>query len=490
MTLNEFITQFKSDIKNIESVYKGLVITELSLPNVNKNIQHAYYNSYYVDAINNNQYIKLLVPTYVYNKAIEDGHQINENVSVDITIESISVDSRSTILIKISKIIESGISEQELFIKNLIKYCNENKLFERIKKPLPSLIKKIALISTASTNTLDDILSKLNYTNETKPFKVNSTSEAVAEQINLCQNEDYDVILLYRGGHEDKSMNIYSDIPVLNAIHNSNIHIGVALGHEIDIPFVYRLADSTYSTPTNFAQVVNEYNSTKINSLSELKNNMVHHISKIKKTILTQLDNCRFDISPSINKLNSSIMFHMEKINYHTTKALYDNSNTLSDLQNSIKHNTNVLMHKKEIELENIESNVNTSISAITNQFEMNLLLSHKTINSSLINTISEYRQKYIKLFANANRNAALTLSNIERNAITLNSNNQFLSNKLIQKLDNDLLNTHSNIQMKLSALELRITEKKSKSTKRVLIITLIALVIVVLIAATLYVKQ
>ncbi len=490
MTLNEFITQFKSDIKNIESVYKGLVITELSLPNVNKNIQHAYYNSYYVDAINNNQYIKLLVPTYVYNKAIEDGHQINENVSVDITIESISVDSRSTILIKVSKIIESGISEQELFIKNLINYCNENKLFDRIKKPLPSLIKKIALISTTSTNTLDDILSKLNYTNETEPFKVNSTSEAVAEQINLCQNKDYDVILLYRGGHEDKSMNIYSDTPVLNAIHNSNIHIGVALGHEIDIPFVYRLADSTYSTPTNFAQVVNEYNSTKVNLLSELKNNMVHHISKIKKSILSQLDNCRFDINPSINKLNSSVLFHMEKINYHTSKALYDNTNTLNDLQKDIKLNVNTIMHKKEIELENLESNVNTSISTITNQFEMNLLLCNKNINSSFANTINEYRQKYIKIFTNANKSAALTLSNIEKNTITLNSSNEFLSNKLIQRLDSELLNTHSNIQMKLSALELCITEKKTKSTKRVLIITLIALIITALIAATLYIKQ
>ena len=222
MTLSEFVTQLKTDLKNIESIYKGLVITELSLPNFARNSQNVYSNSIYVDANNTSQSVKLLIPLPVLNIAKQSGHIINENVSVDITIDTIQLDRNSTILIKISKIIESGVSEQELFIKNLTKYCNENKIFDRIKKTLPSLVKKIALISTTNTNTLDDIITNLDFTKDTYSFKVNNTSEAIAEQINICQNDNYDLILLYRGGHEDKSMNIYSDARPLNIPCQSN----------------------------------------------------------------------------------------------------------------------------------------------------------------------------------------------------------------------------------------------------------------------------
>lgn len=284
MTLNEFIISIKNDFSKLETIYRGLVITELSLPNFSKNTSRDYNSNYYVDAYNNKQNIKLLIPISVLNTAIQLGHNVNENVSVDVTIDIISVDFKSTILIKISKIIESGISEQIIFLRGLSEYCNTNKLFDRTKKPMPSLIKKIALITTINTNTEKDIVSNLDYKNEVVSCKVNPTSNDIAKQILYCQNLDFDMIILYRGGHEDQSMNIYSDIPVLNAIHNSKHHVGVALGHEIDTPFVYKIADSNYSTPTNLAQIVNEINTSKLNEFNAVvsKFNCVFIIFKFK----------------------------------------------------------------------------------------------------------------------------------------------------------------------------------------------------------------
>lgn len=503
MTLSEFVTKFKSNIKDIENIYKGLTITELSLPNFKRNTQQVYSNSYYVDANNDNYNIKLLMPINVLEIAKQNGYVINENVSVDIEIDSISLDRKSTILIKISKVIESGISEQELFIKNLIRYCKENKLFDRAKKNLPSLVKKIALISTSNTNTLDDILSKLNYANETFSFKVNNTSESIAKQINLCQNEDYDVILLYRGGHEDKSMNIYSNIAVLDAIHNSSVHVGVALGHEIDIPFVYKLADSTYSTPTNFAQVINEYNANKINLLASIKNNIIHHISKIRKSIFDQLDNYKFDINLGINKLSNSVLINMEKINYHISKTIYDKTNDLNKLSNNMNYSKNKFLHSNEVQIENFVSSINGNTLSVINSMKRNLLDYNKNLNTSIINfqnknklqlntlysKINNLSDKTIKdneiisnsTFTSINNSAMLTHSNMQIKLVNLNSRSESLTNILIEKMNNDLLNIHSNIQLNVSNLELNITKKKDKIIKRTLVITL---VFVVLIAA------
>lgn len=509
MTLSEFVTQLKTDLKNIESIYKGLVITELSLPNFVRNSQNVYSNSIYVDANNTNQSVKLLIPLQVLSIAKQSGHIINENVSVDVTIDTIQLDRNSTILIKISKIIESGVSEQELFIKNLTKYCNENKLFSRIKKSLPSLVKKIALISTTNTNTLDDIITNLDFTKDTYSFKVNNTSEAIAEQINICQNDDYDLILLYRGGHEDKNMNIYSDIPVLNAIHNSNTHVGVALGHEVDTPFVYKIADSTYSTPTNFAQVINELNTLKINSLVNTRNNIVHYIGKIKNKILSQLDNCKWNnINTITHKLNGSLLINTEKINYHTSKVLHAKSDELNKLDYNINHATSKFLHTNEIQVGNLLSNINNNTSSMLKDIQTNFLLCNEKINTNSnklinthslildslydnINTISDKtiqndELKFKTIFSTANRSIDLSFNNIQTKLVKLNNNSNSLSNMLIEKMNNDLLNTNNNIQSILGKLELNITNKKNKTTKVILVATL---VVVVILLAIIFVK-
>ncbi len=344
MTLAEFYTQLKSDLKNLENIYKGFVITELSLPNFSKNKNGVYYNSIYVDALNNNLSVKLLINLNILEAAIKDGHNINENVSVDVTIDSISLDSKGVVLIKISKIVESGISEQELFIKNLTVYCKENNLFNRERKEYPSMVKRIALISTNNTNTLDDIMKNLDYTKETSSFKVPSTSQAIAEQIKLCNNEDYDFILLYRGGHEDKSMNIYSDIPVLNAINESNIHIGVALGHEIDTPFVYKIADSTYSTPTNFAQVINKYNQDVVNSFNTTVFWIKENMDSIKE------------------KLNTNLQLNMERILNHSNRCIHSYELKLENKYSNIESKHLLLLSKIEDNLKNKANSIkNTS---------------------------------------------------------------------------------------------------------------------------------
>ena len=444
MTLNEFVTQLKRDLKNIESIYKGLTITELSLPNFARNSQNIYSNSIYVDANNTNQSVKLLIPLEVLNIAIQSGHSINENVSVDVVIDTIQLDRNSTILIRISKIIESGVSEQEMFIKNLTKYCNENKLLDRTKKSLPSLVKKIALISTTNTNTLDDIITNLDFEKDTHSFKVNNTSEAIVEQINICQNDDYDLILLYRGGHEDKSMNIYSAIPVLNAIHNSNTHVGVALGHEVDTPFVYKIADSTYSTPTNFAQVINELNTLKKNQFNFVISKLGNYF---KKNIFT-------------NKLNSTISLNIERIEHHTSKVLHSKSNDLNVLDFNINNVANKFLHTNEIQVENLLSGINSNTSSMTNKIQTQLLFSHEKLNTLV----------------------DLSLNDMQNNLIKLNSSYNTLSNMLIEKMNNELITTNSNIQSSLSKLELSSTNKKNKTSKTILVIILVVVIVIAVI--------
>lgn len=470
MTLNEFLSNLKTDIKTIESLYQGLTITELSLPNFSKNTLNAYHDFFYIEAVNNKKSIKLYVPKTVLDTAKENGHIINQNVSVDITIDSLSFDSKSIVLIKISKIVESGISEQNIFIRNLTKYCDDNKLFERTKKPFPTLIKKIAIISTIHSTTEKDIINILNYKNETHSFRVSPSSEAIANQINLCQNSDYDMIILYRGGNEDYYMNIYSDVPVLNAIHKSSIHVGVALGHYVDTPFVNKIADSYYATPNNLAQVVNENNTFVLNQFNSL---------------ISQYTNY-FQNNVFYNKLHNTIAMNIERIEHSTSKIILSKSNTLNNLDFNISNTSNKILHNCEIQSNNTYSTIDSNTSAMINNIHTQMVLSNERINTLVDNALQNKDVILNTTFSNIDKNVNLAQINVQNRLVEINNNISSLSDMLIERMNTNLLTTNSNIQSALSTIELNITNKKNKKMNKILIA---ALVVVILIAAILVLK-
>lgn len=331
-SLKDFIGRFLKDTKEIRHSYKGLIISNLSLTNFKRNTEKAYLGQYYIDAFNDKHTVKLLLPISVLNDAINAGHKINDSVSVDITINSVDFDTRGTILISISKMTETGIGEQEIFERNLDNFCQENKIYQKTKKQLPTLIKKIALISTIGSTTLDDIKKNLLYAKELEVLSVNSSSDEIARKIIECQNKDYDVILLYRGGHQDKAMNIYSDIPVIKAVFDSKIHVGAALGHELDFPFIYKIVDSFYSTPTNFAQVTNEHNNLQIVRFNSTVSNIGHYINLLKNNIVHRYNLINTDNLEQVTKhLNSDLELLESKIIKEVSTVIQNNEKALDN---------------------------------------------------------------------------------------------------------------------------------------------------------------
>ncbi len=258
-----------------------------------------------------------------------------------------------------------------------------------------------------------------------------NTSNAIDEQIGICNNEDFDLILLYRGGHEDKSMNIYSDIPVLNSIHNSNIHVGVALGHEVDTPFVYKIADSTYSTPTNFAQVVNNYNQSKIDSFQNTINGITNSIRIIKDKIQSSFDNLKWDnINTVIDRLDSQLKLS----------------------RGCIEHSISKTIHTFELENENLNSSINKKSLIVLNSIESKC--------NNQITSISKIADNLI------HKN--------EVNLHNLNLNIESVNQQLISNMNNNLLTCASNINSLTNEIKFKIEQKRNKKIRLILVASLI----------------
>ncbi|WP_066408210.1 exodeoxyribonuclease VII large subunit [Aliarcobacter skirrowii] len=421
-TLNEFIDKFLKDASEILNSYKGLIISNLSLTNFKRNTEKAYFGKYYIDAFSNKHTIKLLLPILVLNEAKKSNHKIDETVSVDVTIDSVNFDNKGTILISVSKITETGIGEQEIFERNLDIFCKENLIYQRTKKQIPTFIKKIALITTTGTNTVEDIKKNLIYNKELDLFNVNNSSIEIAKKILECQNIDYDVVLLFRGGHQDKAMNIYSDIPVIKAIAYSKIHIGAALGHETDFPFIYKIVDSYYSTPTNFAQIANEHNINQIINFDNSIGNIGHYIDSLKRI----LANDYLSIKTSNFKY---IMKHL--------------SADLELKENKINKETLTIIHKNEKSLDNLFYLLNTINLNKINQIEKTLHTSNLNINDNIKNNI--------QLQVN-------TLDHVFNNIENINNINY---NILQSELDKTLFNIETASSKLISSINIKSTKKK-----------------------------
>ncbi|PKI12767.1 exodeoxyribonuclease VII large subunit [Colwellia sp. 12G3] len=189
----------------------------------------------------------------------------------DVVIKSLYINRWGSVTIIASGIRETGISDRQLLIRRLEKYCSTKGYFEKEKNVLPKLITSVLALTSEHSNISGDLL-KLNDQLSSKFQHENcSTSQQVADYINDNQ-QGFDLLVLYRGGHEDEAMNMFSNEVIIDAIINSAIPVCVALGHESDRPFIYKLADYESATPSAFAGEIKSHNDNTCNEFKDILN--------------------------------------------------------------------------------------------------------------------------------------------------------------------------------------------------------------------------
>lgn len=229
-----------------------IVITNLS---VNKHItKNTKYGSWYGDAestIDGKNYkISLQIPNNVIDTITtsSDSHKYN------VGIRSVSINSYGKLAILAASIESIGDSEREDMNQQLYDYCKKKKYFKRKKKSLPRKINSILCITSPGSTIKGDVISTTGLS-EGRVKILNVGSSAKIAKI-ILNSYNVDIIVLYRGGHQDVAMNMFSEIPILDAIQKSKVPVCVALGHEIDVPFVYAIADQTFATPSSFGKSI------------------------------------------------------------------------------------------------------------------------------------------------------------------------------------------------------------------------------------------
>lgn len=134
------------------------------------------------------------------------------------------------------------------------------------KKPIPEEINTLGVVTSPTGAAIRDIL---NITRRRAPslnillfpctVQGDGAAESIAMRIREANNfSACDVLIVGRGGGSIEDLSCFSEPEVIEAVHNSEIPVISAVGHEIDWPISDYVADRRAPTPSAAAEIVTE----------------------------------------------------------------------------------------------------------------------------------------------------------------------------------------------------------------------------------------
>ena len=132
------------------------------------------------------------------------------------------------------------------------------------KKPLPNIINKVGIITSATGAAVKDILTVLQRRAPQLEIVIypaqvqgNTAHQQLIEKISLANSrKEVDVIILGRGGGSLEDLWCFNNESLARAIFASQIPIVSAVGHEIDFTISDYVADIRAATPSAAAELV------------------------------------------------------------------------------------------------------------------------------------------------------------------------------------------------------------------------------------------
>ncbi|MBQ0725128.1 MAG: exodeoxyribonuclease VII large subunit [Cycloclasticus sp.] len=180
---------------------------------------------------------------------------------------------------------EGLLRQQFDALKN--KLASEGLFDSQTKKTLPSLIKKLGLITSPSGAAIHDVLSVLKSRFPGLAvviYPVSVQGEAakheIVEAIELANaRKECDALILTRGGGSIEDLWAFNEENVARAVYQSDIPIVSAIGHETDFSMTDFVADYRAATPSAAAELVSPEQQQWFNQFDQLAKQLARLIN-------------------------------------------------------------------------------------------------------------------------------------------------------------------------------------------------------------------
>lgn len=195
--------------------------------------------------------------------------------------------------INVRKIEDAGLGDLYLKFLELKEKLEKEGLFsEELKRPIPEYVKSIAVITSATGDAINDIVSTVQKRFPlTKIYLYPALVQGVDAPRSLINslnraNKDAlaDVIIIGRGGGSFEDLSCFNDEQLARTIRNSLIPVVSAVGHEADFTIADFVSDKRAPTPTGAAVVVTKDQYILAKDIYNKHNLLVQNFKKILET--------------------------------------------------------------------------------------------------------------------------------------------------------------------------------------------------------------
>lgn len=307
-------------VADIGRQFRGLVLENLSIDPSSRLSPWKNGNRWINVADQSGNKAKVCIPPPAWSRALEKGYKISNDDAIDVALNCLSIDKWMQVEIEALAVRVSGQSKLEALREKIIAYCEQRQYFTRTKKPLPVIIRKVAIVTTANSTIESDIINQIGIRKELiTSHRFDGTAPALRDLINaISRRREHDIIVLYRGGREDEFMFVFSDPMVLDAVVQSNVPVAAAIGHERDKPPVEMVADMGFASPTKFAEFVRQRNDDALNQAGLCLQNIQQQF----RQYILAVENNAFQLIGTINAIASDMVRKNEIQKHRRNMAL------------------------------------------------------------------------------------------------------------------------------------------------------------------------
>ncbi|MDP0337599.1 exodeoxyribonuclease VII large subunit [Glaesserella parasuis] len=207
------------------------------------------------------------------------------------------------------------------------------------KKPIPTFVKRVGIVTSLSGAALQDILHILQRRDPSLEVVIYPTlvqgKEATADIVKMIElanrRQECDVLIVGRGGGSLEDLWCFNEEAVAWAIYHSQIPIISAVGHETDVTIADFVADLRAPTPSAAAELVSR-------DQQELLRQLQHHSDKV---------NLAFDRLWS-EKLARFDRLQLRLQAQHPQRQLQQRLQQLSHLEKQLKQQMEQLLLRKQ----------------------------------------------------------------------------------------------------------------------------------------------
>ncbi len=246
----------------------------------------------------------------------------------------------------VSSIQKEGKGNLFLEFEKMKEKLEKEGLFDLKKKKLPSIPKKLALITAKDAAALTDFLKIaqkrypfINIVIIPTPVQGIKASRAISENLIYASNiKDVDLIVITRGGGSIEDLWAFNEEIVARTISKIDIPIVSAIGHERDFTISDFVADKRAATPSEAAELIYPEYNTLIRNLEMIKSKL----SYLSKNILR---NKEIQLIKEKQKFKNKILpIENYKMEIENIKSIL-----ISDINIKTTENWNLLQSYKEI---------------------------------------------------------------------------------------------------------------------------------------------